>query len=180
MSKEYRGDLKDYSRSFSQIADSYQALCEGLTDTALGKIMDWGVGKVVGDGMPEHVNVVEHLKALGKVYAPDQMAKLDELMRRGGKNLAAILGESAGKLMLAAEGIGKGPDEVGMRLVSPKLTYEEADRSYNWQGSLIDIRAGSIVTGAADPRSHFTIYVPGDKLMLRSTLKMTVRDRRFR
>ncbi len=173
MAEDLRGDLKDFSVSMDDLISSRQGLIEGIVDKAAGK----GFESLFPEGAPAD-ELYDRLKFAASVYMPTTAGKLQDLLKES-STLVASLSKDAAKMMLIAEAAGsEDPSGLGIRLVR-KLTFEEARRYYKWQGSLIEARLGSILTGPADPRGYFAIYVPNGHLVARSTFKTTVIQRDY-
>jgi hypothetical protein len=156
-------------------------------DSGFGSLFGKAVEKTLGEGLPDDTADLakDYLKALAQVYLPGALAKgeqaaakLDPMIGKGVKALAPI-GLNAGKLLLAGRAMGADPDKAGLRLVNPALTFEEARRYYQWNGTLVDARIGTILSGPADPTKYFTLYVPDKRIMIRSSFEITIRDRQY-
>lgn len=76
-------------------------------------------------------------------------------------------------LILAARANQIAIHDSPLRIVKRGITYYSAKTQSNWSGTLAEFRFGTVLSGPADPREHFTIYMPGQQLKLRGDFKVT-------
>lgn len=175
-----RGDLIDHSASLPDIVNAYHKMAEGAADFSYGQIFDRGLD-LLGDGLPDELkaSVGESVKALAKLYMPSTAQKLAVFLKNTSSSVA-MLGKDASKILMAAEAVGIDPDTTGLRLIRGSLTIEEARRYYRWSGLIFEARPGTIISGPADPRSYFGIYLPNQKLSAKSNFQTTITNKFYR
>ncbi len=186
------GDLLNRSKSLADYATSVRIGREKLFDFAVDQALD----KALPEGLPD--NLTDMMKDQGKFFlvwleasilsssvgqsirTSDAARKLFDLSRRAPtiqKILKAVgqkgLFEPVRRLLLVADANNIALETSAMRIVDDAFTPYQAMTQCLWMGTFAEFRTGSIVTGAADPRGHFGIYIPSQNIQLRGSFFVT-------
>jgi hypothetical protein len=186
------GDLLNRSKSLAEYATNVRTGREKLFDFVVDQAWD----KALPEELPDDLkNVIRDEGKFFLVWLEASILaspaghtirtsvaarKLSELSRRVPtiqkllKSLAENgLFEPIRRLVLVADANKIELESSALRIVDSALTPYQAKTQCRWVGTLAEFRTGSIVMGPADPRGHFAIYVPSQRVELRGSFLVT-------
>lgn len=192
MKSFHLGDLRQHSKSFADFVSSARsqrdfawdfakdqllegALPEGVPSDLQGQLKDAGsllIGYIEASVLASPLGNSVRTSAAGR-YLAEQAKKVPSVEKVLSKLAKSDVYAPLFRLYLVASANSLELANSRLRVVDKRLTPYQAMTQANWSGTFAEYREGTVLTGPADPRSHFAIYLPSEKKKLRGSYLVT-------
>lgn len=175
-----RGSLEAVSKTFPEIIQNRKGAILKAMEKGTAAAIKKGLGHYFKSGTKMEEEFADQTVLAAKLYLTQYFPELvNRTEDRAGQLAEAISSELPGGLDLIQFCLSQSIDikSPAVRLVDDRIFYEEAARYYKWNGTIIEAYRGSLFT-PLDKRREFVVYLPGTKLVARSSLSLAIRAQR--
>lgn len=176
--------LHDHSSGFNDLLNDY---LNKFSTRVVSKLLEKGAARLQLDGGEGYDDIAEMFKYAAMCYFPSAYAKAESAGAERLSQLIEFLAPKgilacAAKLHLVAQAQGCELRSSNARIIFRNLSLIEARDRHDWSGSLFELR--SKPGTSASPKEladfNFNVYIPGQKVSLRSTIQCKVVQRYYR